>query len=350
MAGLLLRRTSRASGWTSWLPSFPALAVLSAALAVYQPGAMAYFAGGLVVAVAPGPTVRDRWALLGRAVTTFIAAMVIHYVQFQLLVAVRGTEANSRAELATDVIGKLTWYLQEVLTRSLWPFGFEARAGRALAVAVLCAVGLVLLTDGRHRLVALVAAAGALLGAYGPNLVIVDQWPAARTRLGLDLTVAVLVGLAAAGYLRALRRLIGERLATERTLAVLGVGTAVALTGWAAWQISVYVVRPLSIEYAAIEQAVARLDADPDVTIAVIRADSRDSIAPEVFADEFGLPLSAQPWSAGDLVRLELLRRTRELPPIELVARDDRDAALGRDPVIDYPGLLASLRNPAPLP
>jgi hypothetical protein len=355
-AGLLLRRPAPSSGWssgwtsgwTSWLPSLPALAVLSAALAVYQPGAMAYFAGGLIVAVAPGPAVRDRWALLGRAVTTFVAAMVIHYVQFQLVVAVRGAEANSRAEIATDVIGKLTWYLQEVLTRSLWPFGFEAHTGRALAVAGLCAVGLVLLTDGWHRLVALVAAAGALVGAYGPNLVIVDQWPAARTRLGLDLTVAVLVGLAGAGYLRALRRVIGERTTTERTLAVLGVGATVALAGWAAWQISVYVVRPLSVEYALIEQAVARLDADPDVAVTVIRADWRDSIAPGVFADEFGLPLSGQPWSARDVVRIELGRRTRELPPIELVARDDRDAALGRDPVIDFPGLLAALRDPAP--
>jgi hypothetical protein len=350
LAGLLLRHTTRAPGWTAWLPSLPALAVLSAALAVYQPGAMAYFAGGLVVAVAPGPSVRDRWILVARAITTFVAALVLHYVQFQLFVAVRGTEANNRAELATDVIGKLTWYLQEVLTRSLWPFSFDTSAGRALIVAALCAVGLVLLTDGWHRLVALVAAAGALLGAYVPNLVIVDQWPAARTRLGLDLTVAVLVGLATAGYLRALRRLIGERRFTERTLGAFGVGITLALTGWAAWQISVFVVRPLSVEYAVIEQAVARLGADPETEVTVVRADWRDSIAPEVFLDEFGLPLSAQPWSALDVVKLELWRRTHELPPIVMIAREDREQVLGRDELIDFPGLLAALDNPEPAP
>jgi len=110
--------------------------------------------------------------------------------------------------------------------------------------------------------------------------------------------------------LRGYTKILPSKIA-DLALACILSSLALVSTFFAAYNVQTYFAIPLSIERRVMRDQIRTGDLGRARSIYVIGSTWRDSIAPTVRYEEFGLPFSAQPWSPGPAVYLTL----RDLDP-----------------------------------
>ncbi|MGH7845186.1 MAG: hypothetical protein ACREQW_08460, partial [Candidatus Binatia bacterium] len=141
--------------------------------------------------------------------------------------------------------------------------------------------------------------------SYLPNLLVEENWPAYRTLPALAAIIVIYSFFALSGYLKLLNRFT----AVPPAAGVLALPTLLCCF-LAASNVRAYFSLPYSIEYQWMRSQLLSEELATARRIYVIGATWRDSIAPGVRYDEFGLPFSAQSYALKPAVYV-LLRENR---------------------------------------
>lgn len=276
-----------------------ALVMLTSAYLVYQPAAMFFwFAPTLRLLAAPTPA-RGAVVFLLRCGAVAACALAAGLLIFKLGNALYDIKNGSRGGLTLDPAGKITWFLRRPLRHVFAPWALEPRVVLVLPALALVTLGLWLgERQSPRRALARMLLAGALIClAYLPNLVVRENWSSFRT-MAAPAGVGIAVGWAA------LRGFAARFPALTRLANPLALLVAAACIAAGRHHVSAYVARPQAAEWAFVRDSVGRFlqDGRPLGRIVLVRPEFRESLAPGVFYDEFGIPSSFPPWVPEPLV------------------------------------------------
>ena len=292
-----------------------AVALLLAALFVYQPAAMCFW---VFLAIALVGTVYDTRRTL-RLVRVHLvvagAALALAFIELKLTLLYIGTDnpGAARSALSYDVIGRLRWFIEQPLYQSLNLFDLTPSHRMAAVVGVVGLGGMALWLRGRtpRPWLNMIIAVALVPLCYLPNLVITEEWPPFRTQAALSALVALYLGLGAIGIWLWLAEWARPRLRSEiirgaRRLAwlaaVVVVGTSCLV---AATNITRLVAQPQMTELRMLRAQVLALP--PDVPrVVFVETDLFGGMTDTIAYDEFGIPLAARPWTMGPAVSLIL--------------------------------------------
>ena len=345
------------------------VALLFAALLIYQPGAMffwVFFAVALVGAVENSKRglrlVRTHFAVGG-------IALVLAYIELKLTVRFMGAATNgaSRNHITHDVGGKAHWFLHDPFYRSLNLFDLTPSPWFAALVAVVATGGILLwlLRRGARPLLYVLVGLILIPLSYLPNLVVAESWAAYRTQVAVSSLIALYACFGAIAIWLTLRDWLKARisrqalLASERlalSLSVLFVAVSVVV---AAKNVLTLFVEPhiteqrlLRSQVAALPNGVQRVAfvlTDPFTEDGRWPTTSREGMSNLVVYDEFGLPSSDLPWTLEPALYLVLheegrLTLTGPHPAVDVYQSGSAVFPKG-EPVIDLRGL-SKLRTP----
>ena len=321
-----------------------AACLLAAALALYQPGAMAFLTG-VAIALVRRPlsmaTARERLLPAALVFVAVVAAYAIFYLMLPM--AIPGGPISPRATLILNPWRKLTWFAGVPLRQAVNLFNLQPVPRFGLCVLGLVAVGTFLRHRGFGRgIVAIIAQAGLVVLAFLPNLVVAESWPAFRSSLPMAMTVAVLL---AAAVLAIAERLAGRRSAAFGTaLIAIGAAYGFVATSEAADR---GLVRLQQAEWRIIVAALRdeRPSSAPDWrgrTIVLVQALAVPECARWQRFDEFGLPSTARPWAAQAMLRHGWRQVHGEAPPPRFVVTPNAPPPSAAVLTIDMPAALSA--------
>lgn len=326
----------------AWWIAVGTVAVMTViGLSNYQPSAMAFAPGLAVALMDSAETIRVRVHRAAAGIAGAAMGGVVYLVLSGILVRATGVTADTRSTLEIPGADKLHWFVTKVLPRSLDPLSFEPRPAVAIIVLGLIIVGVAVRADGtRDRVLAAALVLIALVVAYLPTLMVQDRWPSARSRLAVDLTVALFAGIALQTLLTRVRHREG---AARAVLAVWATSMAFFVI-FASWRVTTYYVDPQTREFAAASRAIDALHLQPGDSVVVVAADWRYPLARTHDLDEFGFPSMATAWGPVALIQLEMLHDGfSPLTDITVVTDASQVPADARI-VLDLSALYATLR------
>jgi hypothetical protein len=329
-----------------------ATGLLIAALLIYQPAAMFFW---VFLAVALVGAVRESGRALHLVRTHFGVAAValpLAYLVVKLGArAVGNTSPNAaRNALLHDVPGKVRWFVEQPLYRSLNLFDLTPSLWLALLVATVAGSGILLLLwhRGAPLLPSLGIGAALIPLSFLPNLVVAENSLTYRTQVSLSALIALYACLGALGIWLILRawlepRVSGQALtAAARTAAALSMAFVAASVFFAAKYVYTLFVEPQSTEFRTIRSQVAALPAGVQ-RIAFVETGYDQGMAKFIFSDEFGVPSSAKPWSLAPAVLLILRQQGRLAPSAPRPVVDSlppwTTTLPKNEPVVDVRGL-----------
>jgi hypothetical protein len=324
-----------------------ATAMLLAALLIYQPPAM-FFWVFLAIALI-GVRGHGRALRLVRAhVVVAVAALAIAFGLLKLGVHLVGKTAPNatRNGLTHDVAGKVHWFFEQPLYRSLNLFELTPSRWLATVVAAVAAGGIVLLLHHRavRPLLYLGIAAVLIPLSFLPNLVVAENSVTYRPEVSISSLMALYAGLGALGLWLSVREWLRPRVSNQALMAAGGLALAlsvafVATSAFvAARNVTTLFVEPQTTELRIIRSQVAALPTGAR-RIAFVQPSHFGGMTKLVLGDEFGLPSSTQPWTPETSVLL-ILREEGRLgpsdphPTIDLLSPDTTTYP-ENEPVVD---------------
>lgn len=319
--------------WVSTASALAAVTVIG--LANYQPSAVA-FAPGLAAALIDHRASIRRLAYRAAAgASGAVAGAIIYLVGSRLLMQWRGVTGDSRGELELPGWSKLSWFASTTLPRSLDTVSFGPRPLVAIGVTAFIVGGLLTLPGGwGRRLLAVGLGLIATLAAYAPTLIVVDRWPSARSRVSVDVTIALFAAIA--GWS------IGRRLAAPRLRAAWRAGAAVFVAGlvvFASWRVTAYYAIPQQTEWRLVTTALGAREFAPDRPLVVIAPSWTDRIAPAWDLDEFGHLSMFPDWGVVGLIQIEMINNGRPVPGDIRIIREGEPLPDGEFELLDLAGL-----------
>ncbi len=301
-----------------------ALILLASACLIYQPAAMFFwFAPALRLLAAPD-LARGAMVSLLRCGAVAACALAAGLLIFKLGNALYDVKDGSRGGLSLDPAGKIAWFLRRPLRHVFAPWALEPRVVLVLPALALVTLGL-WLGDRRspRRALARMLLAGVLIClAYMPNLMVKENWSSFRT-MAAPAGVGIAVGWAA------LRGFAARFPALARLANPLALLVAAGCIAAGRHHVSAYVARPQAAEWAFVRDSVGRFLQEDQALgrIVLVRPKFRESLAPGVFYDEFGIPSSFPPWVPEPLVMEALQSHGAANPEIAIEVVDTPPAS-----------------------
>ena len=198
LSGLAFNQCERDNGFRS---ATGAAALLTAALAIFQPAAMCFFLFSAIALLTQpkAPLLqgfRRHAVVAGFSMAAgFCLAKVGAWLQ---------PWRSARQRLVDDLQGKVEWFVSEPLPRAI-NFAWYPADGLISVVLGAFIVGGLLLHFRERRALRLLVAAAYIPLAYLPNLVVAENWAEYRTLPALSGVVVLYGYLACCGYARMLR-------------------------------------------------------------------------------------------------------------------------------------------------
>ena len=292
LAGLAFRTIDRARvGPLPWRRTAFSLAILTAALAINQPGAMMFW---LFASIAwlTSPEVPERGDVV-RAGAVMGAALIADYGLAKGLPFVLYGHGNAyaRTTIVTDIPQKIVWFFNQPLLDTLNLGLIAPRVWISWSVAAFIAGGLWLHFHGSRvtaRLIRMALAALLLPLAYLPNLLVAENWSSYRSQVALTSLVLLYTAIALVGWARWMR--------WERLVPVCAALAVITGAGLAARNVMVEFVLPQALEYRLVAHALRESKLEGARHLYFVLAKWNDTLAPVVRYDEFGLPSSCASW------------------------------------------------------
>jgi len=344
------------------------VALLFAALLIYQPGAMFFWVFFAVALVGAVESSERSVALVRTHFAVGAVGLILAYAELKLTVHFMGSATGAgRNHLTHDIGGKAHWFFHDPLYHALNLFDLTPTPWFAALVATVAATGILLrLLERCTRPVLYAIVALVLIPlTYLPNLVVTESWAAYRTQVALSSLIALYFCFGAITlwltFRDWLRVHVGRRglLASDQfalAFSVVFVGVSVLA---AARNVLTLFVEPHITEQRMLRSQVAALP-DGVQRFAFVVTDpfteggrwptlSQEGMSNLVAYDEFGLPSSDLPWTLAPSVNLMLHDEGRlqfNGPHPKLDAYQSWSTAFPKgEPVIDLRGLL-KLREP----
>lgn len=312
---------------------------------MYQPTAMVFFVFlALELFVPRTDASANKLRIVACHLAAAIGSAVIAFGIFRALTAVYGSVSAARSGLTDDPLGKLTWFVNDVLVRAgnllvltgphLW---------LTLLVGTLAVLGVAAGMDRpfspRSAIVGVTAVLLVPL-AYAPNLAVEESWSAFRTQGALKMLIGLYVVLGAA----AIWRLMSERIRSPRFRAVPAVVSSLVLLAasiGAFRNVTLLFAQPQITELRVLKSQLAAIPDSRLGKLIFIQPQWWEGATDTIVYDEFGFPSTAQPWVPEAMIYL-LLEDEDRLPPnltVSLVQPDDVPASPMRA-VIDMRALV----------
>ncbi len=325
---------------------------LLAALLIYQPAAMFFWVFFAVALVGARHESTRALRLVRTHLGVAAVALALAFLVLRLSVRLIGETATgaARSSLTHDLDGKVRWFFEQPLYRSLNLFDLTPTRWLAALVATVAAAGILLWLLQRAARPLLYALIAVLLIplSYLPNLVVRENWASFRTQVSISSLIALYACLGAIGMWLIFRdwlrpRVSGRALVVAQRVALVISGAFVAASVVvAAKNVTTYFVEPQSTELRMLRSQVAALPAGA-TRISFVQTGWHQGMTKLVVYDEFGLASTVRLWALEPSLLL-ILREQERLPPrglrpiVELYPFDT--VALPRDqPVVDLRGL-----------
>jgi hypothetical protein len=199
------------------------------ALLTYQPAAMLFWVFTAVEVLRRGEFLHRATRMLATRLGVAIAAMACGLFANRVGVHFYPSVYSGRSRLVDDVVEKISWFGREPLVNSLNLFDLVPAHSVAVAVAIVAAVGILLLHagEGRGSFGFLALAAALVPLSYLPNLAIAENWASYRSVGALSALLTLYAWLGLWGISRALPTL-GAR-SVRSVLAARAAAVALAL-------------------------------------------------------------------------------------------------------------------------
>jgi hypothetical protein len=315
-----------------------AVLLLVLALTTYQPVAMLYWVATAILVLVPDhPRNVLRTRVSYHAGIGFLA-LAIGYAVYKVGLAVYGADlaGTQRTTFAPDLVGKALWFVRTPLTDSLnlWNIFPLALLSLGVAVTILCGLLLHFQRSSSQVWLKLVVAAAFVPLTYLPNLLTAENWPAYRTQTALSSLLLSYLVIAIWSQLRARPNLLYRSI-----LPLFALGGALT----AAYNVTVYCAVPAERELQVARDWLRSLPAGHE-RLSVKRAGYSDAFADYIRYDEFGIPQTAQPWTAADLPYLIVRELRPELRSSQIEVRLVGDAMQATGTFVDWGEVLRASR------
>jgi hypothetical protein len=300
------------------------IGLLLTGLLIYQPAAMFFVVFLAIALVGAAPDAGRAFRLVRTHVGVAFVALVFAFLATKLAIHIVGKSAPNaeRSSLTHDVVGKVRWFFELPLYRSLNLFDITPSHWLAAVVATVAAGGIVLLLRRQCSNTSwLYSGIGLLLipFCFLPNLVAAENSVTFRPEVSISALIALYACLGVLGVWLTIRDLLEPRV-SARTLTVaeslaLVMSTAVVVTGAfvAARNVTTLFVVPQTTELRMIRSQVAALPAEPS-HVGFVNTGHFGGMTNLVLGDEFGLPSSTQSFTLEPFVIL-ILREEGRLSP-----------------------------------
>lgn len=311
-------------------------------LANYQPSAMAFAPGLALALINSSESIRRRAFAAAAGVAGAAVGGAGYLIGSSALAKWRGVATDTRGSIELPDAGKLKWFVLQVAPRSLDPLSFSPRPVVVLVVAVLVLAGVASLAKTlSERMLIVALSLASVVAAYIPTLMVIDRWPSARSRLTVDITVALFAGIALHAAVVAARR----RPPIDTCLLVAWTAAIASFLVYASWRVTTFYVDPQQIEYEVVSEAIRNLDLQPGATVVIVVADPSQIIAPAADLDEFGYLSMATTWGSFALLQLEVMDEGN--PPLVdvTVVGDIPDIAASHVVILDIRALYEQLES-----
>lgn len=226
-----LRLSSVSDRWSreALRPSVEAAALLLCGVLIYQPAAMFFWVFTAIEVLRPSVRLDRATRALVTRLAVAIVAMAGGGLAARVGVHFYGGVYAGRTELVRDVVGKVGWFWDQPLVNAFNLFELVPTQTLAIAIAIVAAVGIVLLhLDKGWEALGFLALAAALVPlSYAPNLVVSENFASYRSLGGLSALVMLYAWFGVWGIARAVPRLRGRSF--PNPAAVRGVFLALAL-------------------------------------------------------------------------------------------------------------------------
>ncbi|MDX6414203.1 MAG: hypothetical protein QOH23_1613 [Gaiellaceae bacterium] len=246
LASLRLRSASGLEGRRALIRRAEASTLLLCALLSYQPAAMFFWVFTAIDVLRPGQELARALRKFCESLAVAAVALFFGYAAVRIGVHFYGGAFSGRTHLVHDFVGKARWFWNEPIVNSLGMFNLVPTASAACAIAVVAAVGILLLhrESGRGALGFLGLAVAFVPLSYTPNLVISENFASYRSTAALAALVTLYLWLGLSGITRALTS--SEYRGARRVVTPFVVLALAALASFAALALIVVpLVRPL---------------------------------------------------------------------------------------------------------
>lgn len=350
--------SNRSRWWRAGVLWASAAGLWLAALAIYQPAAMAFWLFAAVVLFAPDrplPAILKRLAIY---LPTMGLLFVLDLTLARLVPAlVLGHPLDyARSQPVHDVAGKVQWFLSGPLVDALNLAKLMPSRPLAVAVATLMCVGLLLYVRGGIwvRLAKLVLALALLPLSYTPNLVVAEDWGTYRTQIALCALVALYLAIGLLGGARVARtawsaRRVWGTWSAETAVSWLLAGALVVCALLAVRNVTLDFVLPNHTEYTLLTRQLRDANLADARSVTVVECWRLDSTAAEIRYDEFGTPTCMITWAAPAMTYLalrDIAPASASLPIVAVSA--DQIAAVQPGSAVVNMRLLARYRSHPP--
>jgi hypothetical protein len=199
LASRLLRSAFGLQGRAALLRRAGSAALLLCALLTYQPAAMFFWVFTALDVLRPGEQLARASRRLAESLGVAAVALFFAYAAVRVGVHFYGGAFSGRTNLVHDFVGKARWFWNEPVVNSFGMFGLLPTASLAVAIAIVAAVGILLLhaESGWGAFGFLGLAAGLVPLSYLPNLAVAEQFATYRSigALATLLTLYLWLGL-----------------------------------------------------------------------------------------------------------------------------------------------------------
>jgi len=246
LASLRLRSASGLEGRHAHIRRGEAATLLLCALLSYQPAAMFFWVFTAIDVLRPHQELARALRKFGESLAVAAVALFFGYVAVRIGVHFYGGAFAGRTNLVHDFVGKARWFWDEPIVNSLGMFNLIPTPSAALAIAVVAAIGIVLLHSGcgRRALGFLGLAVAFVPLSYTPNLVISENFASYRSTAALATLLTLYLWFGLWGIARALNS--SALPATRRVVTRVFVLALAALASFAALAlVAVPLLRPL---------------------------------------------------------------------------------------------------------
>jgi hypothetical protein len=331
-----------------------AAALLLVALTIYQPAAM-FFWVFLAIAVAgardePGGALALVRAHAGVGIVALACEFLVTRIAIHFLA--HGADYTStagapyRTTLTHDPVGKVRWFFEQPLYRSLNLFDLTPSSWLAALVAVIAVGGIVVWLLYWSVRPFLYIAVGLVLVplSYLPNLLTIENAATYRTQVALSALITLYVCFGAVGLWVTLRESVRDRISVRASNVTQRIG--LALAGLVVFGGVVSAMRNVTDFFAESQMTELRLVKGQVAAvpagaprIGFVATPSNWGLTDLVIGDEFGLPTTAQTTVLRPLVLILLheegrLPRDSPLPTVDILPLDTTTYPSG-EPVID---------------
>jgi hypothetical protein len=199
LAWLRLRSAFGLRDRASFIRRAEAAGLLLCALLTYQPTAMFFWVFAAIDVLRPAEQIARAARKFGESLGVAAIAMFSSYAAVRVGVHFYGGATSGRTNLVHDFVGKARWFWNEPLVNGFGMFGLVPTVTVALAIAIVAAVGILLLhaESGWGAFGFLGLAAGLIPLSYLPNLAVSEQFASYRSigALATLLTLYLWLGL-----------------------------------------------------------------------------------------------------------------------------------------------------------